>query len=181
MNSENLGEIIIYENANSEAKIDVKVYDDTVWLTQQQMASLYGTTKQNISLHIKNIYEEQELSEDSTVKEFLTVQKEGNREVERSVKYYNLDMIISLGYRIKSGIATRFRIWATKRLKEYMIKGFTIDDERLKGNAGGNYWKELLDRIRLIIDKNKREQMGAEGSISIRSLFKPIFSPIFLI
>ena len=155
MNSENLGEIIIYENANGKAKIDVKFYDDTVWLTQQQMALLYGTTKQNISLHIKNIYEEQELSENSTVKEFLTVQKEGNRDVERNVRYYNLDMIISLGYRVKSQIATRFRIWATERLKEYMIKGFTLDDERLKGNAGGNYWKELLDRIRDIRSSEK--------------------------
>lgn len=155
MNSENLGEIIIYENANSEAKIDVKVYDDTVWLTQQQMAELFQSSRTNIVEHIKHIYEEGELDEDSTCRNFRQVQKEGNRNVTRNIPYYNLDMIISLGYRIKSSIATRFRIWATKRLKEYMIKGFTLDDERLKGNAGGNYWKELLDRIRDIRSSEK--------------------------
>lgn len=155
MNSENLGEIIIYENANGQAKIDVKVYDDTVWLTQQQMALLFQSSRTNIVEHIKHIYEEGELDESSTCRNFRQVQKEGNRNVTRNIPYYNLDMIISLGYRIKSQIATRFRIWATERLKEYMIKGFTIDDERLKGNAGGNYWKELLDRIRDIRSSEK--------------------------
>ena len=152
---ENNNNIVIYQTDNGMTKIDVKLEDETVWLSQQQMADLYDTTKQNISLHIKNIFDEEELDINSTVKEFLTVQKEGNRKVERKVKYYNLDMIISLGYRIKSVIATRFRQWATKRLKEYMIKGFTIDDERLKGNGGGNYWKELLDRIRDIRSSEK--------------------------
>ena len=112
-------------------------------------------TKQNISLHVKNIFDEEEVDINSIVKEFLTVQKEGNRNVERNVKYYNLDMIISLGYRIKSKIATNFRRWATERLKEYMIKGFTMDDERLKGNGGGNYWKELLARIKDIRSSEK--------------------------
>ncbi len=149
------GDIIIYQTEDGLTKIDVKVENETVWLSQQQMSELYNTTKQNISLHIKNIFEEDELSEDSTVKEFLTVQKEGNRDVERKVKYYNLDMIISLGYRIKSKIATNFRRWATERLKEYMIKGFTMDDERLKGNGGGNYWKELLARIKDIRSSEK--------------------------
>ena len=149
------GDIIIYQTEDGLTKIDVKVQNETVWLSQQQMAELYNTTKQNISLHIKNIFDEDELSEDSTVKEFLTVQKEGNRNVERNVKYYNLDMIISLGYRIKSKIATNFRRWATERLKEYMIKGFTMDDERLKGNGGGNYWKELLARIKDIRSSEK--------------------------
>ena len=139
---------------DGKTKIDVKLEDETVWLSQQQMADLYDTTKQNISSHIKNIFDEEELSENSTVKEFLTVQKEGNRNVERKVKYYNLDMIISLGYRIKSKVATNFRKWATERLKEYMIKGFTMDDERLKGN-GGNYWKELLARIKDIRSSEK--------------------------
>ena len=142
------GDIIIYQTEDGLTKIDVKIENETVWLSQQQMAELYNTSKQNISLHIKNIFDEDELSEDSTVKEFLTVQKEGNRNVERNVKYYNLDMIISLGYRIKSKIATNFRRWATERIKEYMIKGFTMDDERLKGNGGENYWKELLARIK---------------------------------
>lgn len=119
------------------------------------MADLYDTTKQNISSHIKNIFEEEELEMNSTVKEFFKVQKEGNRKVERKVKYYNLDMIISLGYRIKSKVATNFRRWATERLKEYMVKGFTMDDERLKGNGGGNYWKELLTRIKDIRSSEK--------------------------
>ena len=140
---------------DGKTKIDVKLEDETVWLSQQQMADLYDTTKQNISSHIKNIFDEEELSENSTVKEFLTVRKEENRNVERKVKYYNLDMIISLGYRIKSKVATNFRKWATERLKEYMIKGFTMDDERLKGNGGGNYWKELLARIKDIRSSEK--------------------------
>ena len=148
-------EIIIYQTQDGKTKIDVKLEDETVWLSQQQMADLYDTTKQNISLHIKNIFDEEELIENSTVKEFLTVQKEGNRNVERKVKYYNLDMIISLGYRIKSKVATNFRRWATERLKEYMIKGFSIDDEKLKGNSGGNYWKELLARIKDIRSSEK--------------------------
>ena len=147
--------IIIYQLDDGKTKIDVKLEDETVWLSQQQMADLYDTTKQNISSHIKNIFDEEELSENSTVKEFLTVRKEGNRNVERKVKYYNLDMIISLGYRIKSKVATNFRKWATERLKEYMIKGFTMDDERLKGNGGGNYWKELLARIKDIRSSEK--------------------------
>ena len=145
---ENNNNIVIYQTDDGTTKIDVKLEDETVWLSQQQMADLYDTTKQNISLHIKNIFDEEELDINSTVKEFLTVQKEGNRKVERKVKYYNLDMILSLGYRIKSKVATNFRRWATERLKEYMIKGFTMDDERLKGNGGGNYWKELLARIK---------------------------------
>ena len=149
------GDIIIYQTDDGLTKIDVKIENETVWLSQQQMAELYGTTKQNISLHIKNIFDEKELNENSTVKEFLTVQKEGNRNVERNVKFYNLDMIISLGYRIKSKIATNFRKWATERLKEYMIKGFIMDDERLKGNGGGNYWKELLARIKDIRSSEK--------------------------
>ena len=147
--------IIIYQLDDGKTKIDVKLEDETVWLSQQQMADLYATTKQNISSHIKNIFDEEELSENSTVKEFLTVQKEGNRNVERKVKYYNLDMIISLGYRIKSKVATNFRKWANERLKEYIIKGFTMDDERLKGNGGGNYWKELLARIKDIRSSEK--------------------------
>ena len=161
--SEN-GDIIIYQTDDGLTKIDVKIENETVWLSQQQMAELFNTTKQNISLHIKNIYDEEELNESSTVKEFLTVQNEGNRSVERNVKFYNLDMIISLGYRIKSKIATNFRKWATERLKEYMIKGFTMDDERLKGNGGGNYWKELLARIK-DIRPSEKVLIGA-GSIS---------------
>ena len=119
------------------------------------MSELFQTSRTNVVEHIKHIHEEGELDEISTCRNFRQVRKEGNREVTRQIPHYNLDMIISLGYRIKSVIATRFRQWATKRLKEYMIKGFTIDDERLKGNGGGNYWKELLDRIRDIRSSEK--------------------------
>ena len=149
------GEIILYQREDGSAQLNVRVEGDTVWLTQQLMAELFNTSKQNISLHIQNIYEEGELSPEATVKKFFTVQKEGIRDVRRQLDYYNLDMIISVGYRIKSIIATKFRIWATQRLKEYIVKGFTMDDERLKGNGGGDYWKELLNRIRDIRSSEK--------------------------
>lgn len=149
------GEILIYQTDDGQTNIEVKIEDDTVWLTQQQMSELFQTSRTNVVEHIKHIYEERELDEISTCRNFRQVRKEGNREVTRQIPHYNLDMIISLGYRIKSVIATRFRQWSTKRLKEYMIKGFTIDDERLKGNGGGNYWKELLDRIRDIRSSEK--------------------------
>lgn len=149
------GEILIYQTDDGQTNIEVKIEDDTVWLTQQQMSELFQTSRTNVVEHIKHIYGEGELDEISTCRNFRQVRKEGNREVTRQIPHYNLDMIISLGYRIKSVIATRFRQWATKRLKEYMIKGFTIDDERLKGNGGGNYWKELLDRIRDIRSSEK--------------------------
>ena len=149
------GEILIYQTDDGQTNIEVKIEDDTVWLTQQQMSELFQTSRTNVVEHIKHFYEEGELDGISTCRNFRQVRKEGNREVTRQIPYYNLDMIISLGYRIKSVIATRFRQWATKRLKEYMIKGFTIDDERLKGNGGGNYWKELLDRIRDIRSSEK--------------------------
>ena len=149
------GEILIYQTDDGQTNIEVKIEDDTVWLTQQQMSELFQTSRTNVVEHIKHIYGEGELDEISTCRNFRQVRKEGNREVTRQIPHYNLDMIISLGYRIKSVIATRFRQWATKRLKEYMIKGFTIDDERLKGNSGGNYWKELLDRIRDIRSSEK--------------------------
>ena len=149
------GEILIYQTDDGQTNIEVKIEDDTVWLTQQQMSELFQTSRTNVVEHIKHIYEEGELDEISTCRNFRQVRKEGNREVTRQIPHYNLDMIISLGYRIKLMIATRFRQWATKRLKEYMIKGFTIDDERLKGNGGGNYWKELLDRIRDIRSSEK--------------------------
>lgn len=142
------GNIIIYQTDNGLTKIDVRVENETVWLSQQQMAELFGTSRTNIIEHINNIYTEEELDKESTCQNFRQVRKEGNRNVMREIPFYNLDIIISLGYRIKSKIATNFRKWATERLKEYMIKGFTMDDERLKGNGGGNYWKELLARIK---------------------------------
>lgn len=152
---DNNGEIIIYQSEDGIAKIDVRFQDETVWLTQQQMAELFLTSRTNIVEHIKHIYEEQELEIDPTCRKFRQVQKEGSRQVTRELPFYNLDMIISLGYRVKSSIATQFRRWATARLKEYMIKGFALDDERLKGNSGGQYWKELLDRIREIRSSEK--------------------------
>ncbi|SDY47878.1 virulence RhuM family protein [Lachnobacterium bovis] len=152
---DNYGEIIIYQTEDGLTKLDVKMEDETVWLTQQQMAELFQTSRTNVVDHIKNIYKEDELDESSTCRKFRQVRMEGNRQVTRELPFYNLDMIISLGYRVKSSTATHFRKWATQRLKEYIIKGFTIDDERLKGNGGGNYWKELLDRIRDIRSSEK--------------------------
>ena len=149
------GEVIIYQTDEGDTKIDVRFVDETVWLTQAQLVELFQSSKANISEHIKNIYDEGELDEESTVRKFRTVQIEGDRSVTRNIVHYNLDMIISLGYRVKSKIATHFRKWATERLKEYMIKGFTMDDERLKNLGGGNYWKELLDRIRDIRSSEK--------------------------
>lgn len=149
------GEIVIYQTENGQTKIDVRFEDETVWLTQQQLVDLYGSSKANVSEHIKHIFEEQELSKEATVRKFRTVQIEGSRQVEREVECYNLDMIISLGYRIKSKVATQFRQWATKRLNEYIRKGFTMDDERLKQAGGGDYWKELLARIRDIRSSEK--------------------------
>src|SRR5574344_251359 len=149
------GEILVYQNDDGSLKLDVKLQDETVWLSQQQLAQLYQSSRTNIVEHISNIYEENELTKDATCRNFRQVQIEGTRNVERSIPYYNLDMIISLGYRIKSSVATKFRQWATERLKEYIIKGFTLDDERLKSSGGGNYWKELLDRIRDIRSSEK--------------------------
>ena len=139
------GEIIIYQAEDGHTKIDVKFVDETVWLTQTQLCELYQTSKSNISEHIKHIFEEEELEERLVVRKFRTTASDGKN---YNVTYYNLDMIISLGYRIKSKIATNFRRWATERLKEYMLKGFTMDDERLKSLGGGGYFKELLERIR---------------------------------
>lgn len=148
----NNSEILIYQSENGVTKIDVKIVDDTVWLTQAQLCELYQTSKSNVSEHIKHIFEEGELDQSSVVRKFRTTGTDGKT---YNVIHYNLDMIISLGYRIKSIIATNFRRWATERLKEYMIKGFTMDDERLKQLGGGNYWKELLDRIRDIRSSEK--------------------------
>ena len=148
-------QIIIYQSEDGETRIEVKFTGETVWLSQQQMAELYQTTRPNIVQHIRNIYADGELDEHATCKNFLQVRQEGARQVTREIPFYNLDMIISLGYRIRSVIATHFRRWATERLKEYIIKGFTMDDERLKGNGGGAYWRELLDRIRDIRSSEK--------------------------
>ena len=149
------GEIVIYQAEDGITKVECRFVDETVWLTQQQMAELFHTSRSNIVEHIGHIYEEGELDEVSTCRKFRQVRLEGNRQVTRELPFYNLDMIISLGYRVKSLIATQFRRWATERLKEYMIKGFTMDDERLKNLGGGNYWRELLERIRDIRSSEK--------------------------
>lgn len=141
-------ELLIYQAEDGRTRIQVRLEDETVWLTQADMAQLFQTTPQNITLHLKNIFQEGELDEAATCKDFLQVQSEGERQVQRLRKFYNLDAIISVGYRIKSHVATRFRQWATQRLREYIVKGFTLDDERLKQAGGGNYFDELLARIR---------------------------------
>ena len=148
-------EIIIYNDTNGKTKISVKFEDETLWLSQQQMAELYQTSRTNIVEHIKHIYEEGELDENSTCRKFRQVQMEGKREVSREIPFYNLDMIISLGYRVKSLIATQFRRWATEILKEYLKKGYALNDTKLKELGGGDYFKELLDRIRDIRSSEK--------------------------
>lgn len=147
--------IIIYQSEDGQTHIEVRMDEDTVWLTQQQMSDLYQTSRTNVVEHIKHIYEDGELVEEATCRKIRQVRQEGTRMVEREMPHYNLDMIISLGYRINSIQATHFRQWATARLKEYIIKGFTMDDERLKQTGGGGYWKELLDRIRDIRSSEK--------------------------
>ncbi len=150
-------QIIIYKTEDGRTKIDVRFENETVWLSQNALAELFQTTKNNISMHIKNIFDEGELTRNATVKEFLTVQKEGNREVSRKIEYYNLDIIISVGYRVKSSIATAFRQWATEHLREYIVKGFVLDDERLKNpDLPFDYFEELLRRIQDIRTSEKR-------------------------
>lgn len=148
----NKGEILIYKTDDGNTKIDVIMVDGTVWLSQAQLCELYQSSKSNISEHIKNIFIDGELQADSVVRKFRTTAKDGKN---YNVLHYNLDMIISLGYKVKSKVGTKFRIWATQRLKEYLVKGFTMDDERLKNLGGGTYWKELLDRIRDIRSSEK--------------------------
>lgn len=154
-NRQSMGEIIVYQSKDGLTRVDVRFEGETVWLTQQQMADLFQTSRTNVVEHIRHIYNEGELTEEATCRKIRQVRQEGNREVERELPFYNLDMIISLGYRVKSLVATQFRQWATALLKEYMQKGFTLDDERLKGNGGGDYWKELLARIRDIRSSEK--------------------------
>ncbi|MFH1970479.1 MAG: RhuM family protein [Verrucomicrobiota bacterium] len=144
-------EIILYQTEDNRTRIEVRLENESVWLTQAQMAELFQTTQQNISLHLLNLYEEGELQPEATHKECLSVRREGNRDVQRRIDFYNLDVIISVGYRVKSHRGTQFRQWATQRLREYIVKGFTLDDERLKqGGTKNEYFDELLQRIREI-------------------------------
>jgi hypothetical protein len=151
------GQFLVYEAEDGRIKIDVRLADETVWLTQQLIAELFQTSVPNISMHIRNVYEEGELQPEATIKKFLTVRQEGDRAVRRQLDYYNLDMIISVGYRVKSHVATRFRIWATQRLKEYIVKGFVLDDERLKNpQQPFDYFEELTRRIQDIRTSERR-------------------------
>jgi len=151
------GQFLLYEAEDGRIKIDVRLADETVWLTQQHIAELFQTTVPNISMHIRNVYDEGELSPQATVQKFLTVRREGNRDVQRNLEYYNLDMIISVGYRVKSHVATRFRIWATQHLREYIVKGFVLDDERLKNpDQPFDYFDELTRRIQDIRTSERR-------------------------
>lgn len=149
---ENKGDIVIYKTQDGLTKINVKFEDETVWLTQSQLVELYQTSKSNLSEHIKHIFEEGELDENSVVRNFRTTASDGKT---YNTKFYNLDMIISLGYRVKSIVATQFRRWATELIKEYLKKGYALDDNRLKELGGGDYWKELLERIRDIRSSEK--------------------------
>ncbi len=154
---ENNSQIIIYQTESGQTRIDVRLEDETVWLTQKLMAELFQVKPQSITMHLKNIYQEGELDENSTCKDFLQVQTEGDREVERNRKFYNLDAIISVGYRVQSHVATRFRQWATQHIREYMVKGFVLDDERLKNpDLPFDYFDELLRRIQDIRTSEKR-------------------------
>ena len=174
-------EFLLYQTEDGHTKLEVRLENETVWLTQQMMSELFQTSVPNISMHIRNIYDEGELVSDSTVKKFLTVRQEGNRQVQRELEYYNLDMIISVGYRVKSNIATRFRIWATQRLKEYIIKGFVLDDERLKnppvaGSFVPDYFDEMLERIRDIRASERRMYLRVREIFSMAGDYDPTWS-----
>lgn len=157
-NAENKSQLIIYQTEDGQTKLEVRLEDETIWLTQAAMADLFQTTPQNITLHLKEIYAEKELPQESTCKENLQVQVEGGRQVSRARKFYNLPIILAVGYRVRSHRGTQFRRWATERLNEYLVKGFTMDDERLKQgvNIGSDYFDEILERIRDIRSSEKR-------------------------
>ncbi len=172
------GEVVLYQTDDGLVKLDVRLQDETIWLTQTAMAELFQTTQQNISLHLQNIYEEGELEPGATYKEFLLVRQEGSREVQRELAHYNLDVIISVGYRVKSFIATRFRIWATQRLREYVVKGFVMDDERLKnppvkGSSVPDYFDEMLARIRDIRASEKRLYLRIREIFTMAADYQP--------
>jgi hypothetical protein len=168
---EGQGEFLVYQTEDGGARVACRFAEGTVWLTQAAMAGLFQTTPQNITLHIARIYEDQELQEDATCKEYLQVRHEGNRQVRRSLKYYTLPMILAVGYRVRSSRGTLFRQWASAHLEEYLVKGFTMDDERLKQSGGGDYFEELLARIRRSVSS------GARCSIFTRPVSTTIPAP----
>ena len=166
-------EIIIYRTKDGKDRNDVRLQDETVWLTQDLIAQLFQTTPQNITMHIQAIYKENELSETATCKKYLQVRFEGKRGIQRKLKHYNLDMILAIGYRVRSSRGTQFRQWATVHLKEYLIKGFTLDDERLKGKVGVvDYFDELLERIRSIRSSEARVYQRIRDIFSLASNYR---------
>ncbi|MBV5339819.1 MAG: virulence RhuM family protein [Deltaproteobacteria bacterium] len=176
-----IGEVLLYQSDDGIVRLDVRLEDETVWLTQPLMAELFQTTQQNISQPVQNIYEEGELTEEATHKKYLSVRQEGNRKVKRNLDYYNLDMIISVGYRVKSLIATRFRIWSTRLLKEYVVKGFAMDDDRLKnhpvkGSAVPDYFDEMLARIRDIRASERRMYLRVREIFTLATDYEPTWS-----
>ncbi len=150
-----MGDVVLYQREDGAPALEVQLDGDTVWLSQQQIAVLFQTSRTNIVEHIRNVYDDGELEELATCRKSRQVRTEGTRQVAREIPFYNLDVIISVGYRVQSNVATQFRIWATQRLREYLIKGFTMDDAKLKNLGGGTYWRELLDRIRDIRSSEK--------------------------
>tara|TARA_Y100000389_G_C17439376_1_gene507621 strand:- start:703 stop:1830 length:1128 start_codon:yes stop_codon:yes gene_type:complete len=172
------GEVLIYKTDDGQARVDVRLVNESLWMTQSDMALLFQCSADNISLHLKNIYDEGELSREATAEEFSVVRKEGSRAVRRQMLFYNLDAVISVGYRVKSLVATRFRIWATERLKEYIIKGFVMDDERLKhppvaGSEVPDYFDEMLERIRDIRASERRMYLRVREIFKLAADYEP--------
>jgi hypothetical protein len=155
MKDEPQSQMLLYQTGDGATRLEVRMQDETVWLSLNQLSELFQRDKSVISRHIKNVFEEGEVEQRATVAKFATVQTEGSKQVARDIEFYNLDVIISVGYRVKSHRGTQFRIWATQRLREYIVKGFALDDERLKRAGGGNYFEELLGRIRDIRSSEK--------------------------
>lgn len=175
------GEVLIYKTGAGQAKVDVQLVNETLWMTQADMAQLFQCSTDNISLHLKNIYEEGELTQKATTEEFSVVRNEGLRSVRRKLIFYNLDAVISVGYRVKSLVATRFRIWATERLKEYIIKGFAMDDERLRnppvaGSTVPDYFDEMLERIRDIRASERRMYLRVREIFKLAADYEPSLS-----
>jgi len=175
------GEVLIYKTDDGQAKVDVRLVNESLWMTQNDMALLFQCSADNISLHLKNIYDEGELNRQATAEEFSVVRKEGTRAVRRKMIFYNLDAVISVGYRVKSLVATRFRIWATERLKEYIIKGFVMDDERLKnppvaGSQVPDYFDEMLERIRDIRASERRMYLRVREIFKLAADYEPSLS-----
>ena len=167
-----MSDLILYTSEDGKTRMQLRVEGQTIWLTQLEIAELFQTTKNNVSIHTKNIFEEGELTPGATVKESLTVQTEGNRQVERAIAYYNLDLILAIGYRVRSARGTQFRQWATTHLREYLVKGFVMDDQRLKNPGGWDYFDELLERIREIRASEKRFYQKVRDLFALSSDYK---------